>query len=80
MEGSETSFEMISESFDSQLKDFLKKLPKKKKKALGLHKHKDRSEFKELMTLNFISSCAEPGEPVGVLAAQSIGEPSTQMT
>ena len=27
-----------------------------------------------------IQSMVEPGEPVGVLAAQSIGEPSTQMT
>lgn len=25
-------------------------------------------------------SAVEPGEPVGVLAAQSVGEPSTQMT
>lgn len=80
LEGSETSFEMVSEAFDNQLQDFLKTLPKKKRKALRLHKHKHRSDFKELMKLNFLSSCAEPGEPVGVLAAQSIGEPSTQMT
>ena len=28
----------------------------------------------------YIQSLAPPGEPVGLLAAQSIGEPSTQMT
>lgn len=27
-----------------------------------------------------IEGCAAPGEPVGLLAAQSVGEPSTQMT
>ena len=32
------------------------------------------------MHLKFQCSIADPGEPVGVLAAQSIGEPSTQMT
>jgi DNA-directed RNA polymerase I subunit RPA1 len=32
------------------------------------------------MYLKYLQSLAEPGEAVGVLAAQSIGEPSTQMT
>ncbi len=32
------------------------------------------------MKLNYIASLVNPGESVGVLAAQSIGEPSTQMT
>ncbi|XP_041782131.1 DNA-directed RNA polymerase I subunit RPA1 [Anopheles merus] len=34
----------------------------------------------ELMQVKGSASLAAPGEPVGVLAAQSIGEPSTQMT
>uniref|UniRef100_A0A182J8W8 DNA-directed RNA polymerase subunit n=1 Tax=Anopheles atroparvus TaxID=41427 RepID=A0A182J8W8_ANOAO len=34
----------------------------------------------ELMQLKASMSLVAPGEPVGVLAAQSIGEPSTQMT
>lgn len=80
LQESESSFEMVSESFDDQLRDFFQTLPKSKRRVLHLQKHKDRSEFKDLMKLNFISSCAEPGEPVGVLAAQSVGEPSTQMT
>jgi hypothetical protein len=36
--------------------------------------------FKRLAHLKFMRSIAEPGEAVGAIAAQSIGEPSTQMT
>jgi hypothetical protein len=36
--------------------------------------------FKRLAHLKFMRSIAEAGEPVGAIAAQSIGEPSTQMT
>lgn len=32
------------------------------------------------MELKFLRGLAAPGEAVGVLAGQSIGEPSTQMT
>ena len=32
------------------------------------------------MYLKNMRAMVEPGEPVGVLAAQSVGEPSTQMT
>ncbi|XP_065184132.1 DNA-directed RNA polymerase I subunit RPA1-like [Sycon ciliatum] len=37
-------------------------------------------QLKALVNLKYIQSLAEPGECVGLLAAQSIGEPSTQMT
>ena len=37
-------------------------------------------EFKELIYLKSVKSCISPGDSVGVIAAQSIGEPSTQMT
>ena len=33
-----------------------------------------------MMGLKYVSSLAQPGEAVGVIAGQSIGEPSTQMT
>ncbi len=33
-----------------------------------------------MVYLKSMSAQIEPGEPVGVLAAQSVGEPSTQMT
>ena len=36
--------------------------------------------FKRLMDLRYMRSLAAPGEAVGVIAAQSVGEPSTQMT
>ena len=32
------------------------------------------------MNLKYMYSIVDPGEAVGLLAAQSIGEPSTQMT
>ncbi len=37
-------------------------------------------QFRALMWLKFQRALADPGEAVGLLAAQSIGEPSTQMT
>lgn len=33
-----------------------------------------------LIRQKYLSSLAQPGEPVGVIAGQSVGEPSTQMT
>ena len=39
-----------------------------------------QGDFLKLLEHKYLSSLAQPGEPVGVLAAQSVGEPSTQMT
>lgn len=39
-----------------------------------------QEELLKLVKSKFFASLAQPGEPVGVLAAQSVGEPSTQMT
>lgn len=39
-----------------------------------------KAEFRTLMQLKFQQSLVDPGENVGVVASQSIGEPSTQMT
>jgi len=38
------------------------------------------NDFKKFIKNKFINSLADPGHSVGILAAQSIGEPSTQMT
>ncbi|XP_012574995.1 DNA-directed RNA polymerase I subunit 1-like isoform X1 [Cicer arietinum] len=38
------------------------------------------TNFLQLMEHKYVSSLAQPGEPVGVLASQSVGEPATQMT
>ena len=40
----------------------------------------ERASFRDMAYSKFRDSLAQPGEAVGVLAAQSIGEPSTQMT
>lgn len=37
-------------------------------------------KFRQLMYLKSMRALADPGEAVGVMAAQAIGEPSTQMT
>lgn len=39
-----------------------------------------RKELTRMVYSKAVAASAEPGEPVGILAAQSIGEPSTQMT
>lgn len=39
-----------------------------------------KGDFIMLMKQKYLTSLAQPGEPVGVIAAQSVGEPSTQMT
>jgi DNA-directed RNA polymerase I subunit RPA1 len=36
--------------------------------------------FEKMIHFKSLKSCIDPGESVGILAAQSIGEPSTQMT
>jgi DNA-directed RNA polymerase I subunit RPA1 len=38
------------------------------------------TEFRKLAHLKYIKSLIEPGEAVGILAGQGIGEPSTQMS
>lgn len=38
------------------------------------------AELRDLCLAKIINAQAPPGDPVGLLAAQSVGEPSTQMT
>lgn len=45
----------------------------------GVTKEK-REDLSMLVRQKYLSSLAQPGEPVGVIAGQSVGEPSTQMT
>ena len=40
----------------------------------------DKRTFEKMLHFKSLKSCIDPGESVGILAAQSIGEPSTQMT
>lgn len=66
----------LPSSLEKKAKDFVHKFTLKEKNP-DILKEKD---FLKLMEHKYISSLAQPGEPVGVLAAQSVGEPSTQMT
>lgn len=55
-------------------------LGSKKYQTPGLAIHPTRKTAEALMATKFMRSLVEPGEAVGIVAGQSIGEPSTQMT
>ena len=76
----------MSDAFYSQLSDYISNDPdgwfsykSELASALG-PKQLSPDTFKTLMFLKFHQSLVQPGEAVGVLAGQSLGEPSTQMT
>lgn len=64
-------FGSVSESLQSMINKF------SKEKQLD---DEERENVTNMIYLKVMQSLADPGEPVGLLAAQSIGEPSTQMT
>ena len=53
---------------------------KRASETRGVEDGDPAARFQRLMDLKYLQCQAQPGEGVGVLAAQSIGEPSTQMT
>ena len=80
-------FGAIAENVEASLSKFLKKdsqsqrvklegdlTPKRKVPII------DPEEFEKMYYMKYLKSVAHPGENVGTIAAQSIGEPSTQMT
>lgn len=83
-----THLGVVSERFAIAMKEYMEKnpddmpfekdgeVPKNTARYAGLTK----SKFKALMNLKYLHSLVEAGEAVGLLAAQSVGEPSTQMT
>ncbi|KAI7865933.1 hypothetical protein BDF14DRAFT_1819412 [Spinellus fusiger] len=79
---------VVSERFALQMKNYMDKNPDAMpfNKSDTVTKNNERfsnlskSKFKALMQLKYLHSLVEPGEAVGLLAAQSVGEPSTQMT
>ena len=77
-----SSFGSTSEAFASALNSYCDHNPenllKDKKKAPDAPISK--KTFKALVDVKYMKSVVEPGEAVGVVAGQSIGEPSTQMT
>ncbi|KAH3666448.1 hypothetical protein OGAPHI_003444 [Ogataea philodendri] len=72
----------VSDKFEDELDKFIegnKELfvsSKDAKTTGGLTQKK----FKALMQLKYMRSLVNPGEAVGIVASQSVGEPSTQMT
>ncbi|EJU02622.1 subunit of DNA dependent RNA-polymerase [Dacryopinax primogenitus] len=71
-----------SEAFAREVETYIEKNPRgliKKKKAEG-KSGMPAAAFRSLMNVRYMRSLVEPGEAVGLLAAQCIGEPSTQMT
>ena len=74
-----------SERFAKELEEYIKKDADGLLKAVDKSKKKSKSElnarkFRSLMQLKYMLSLVDPGEAVGVLAGQGVGEPSTQMT
>ncbi|KAI9691321.1 MAG: hypothetical protein M1820_009742 [Bogoriella megaspora] len=49
-------------------------------KSKGIKGDISKKNFQSVLDLKYLRSTVEPGEPVGIVAGQSIGEPSTQMT
>ncbi|KAJ3076907.1 hypothetical protein HDU98_011003 [Podochytrium sp. JEL0797] len=83
----------VSEAFREQLDEYVENnkgglLEKKKSQVTSTRPQQawdgespvKGKMFKILMNLKYLYSLVDPGEAVGLLAAQSIGEPSTQMT
>lgn len=72
-------FASVSETFEKKIDDYSQEW------AAQAEKSHSRSELsldrlRTLLQLKWQRSLCDPGEAVGLLAAQSIGEPSTQMT
>lgn len=81
--------EKLPDGLEEKVKHFWEKRTKKLEKKLGKLVKKEEmvkqlkeeeADFLELVGQKYFSSLADSGEPVGVLAGQSVGEPSTQMT
>ncbi|VVD05829.1 unnamed protein product [Leptidea sinapis] len=71
----EYKFGVINEQLDDLIQNYLKN-----RSANMFNEYTENEKFIEIMNAKFLASMAAPGEPVGLLAAQSVGEPSTQMT
>ncbi|XP_072949015.1 DNA-directed RNA polymerase I subunit RPA1 [Epargyreus clarus] len=71
----EYKFGVINEQLNELTQSYLKS-----RKEHMYSEYTDKDKFTEIINAKYLASMAAPGEPVGLLAAQSIGEPSTQMT
>merc|ERR1711972_1132574 len=72
------AFDMTTESFIDALNAFMTANPEKIVK--GKNGAQSIGGYRQLILMKFTSGQISAGESVGVIAAQSVGEPSTQMT
>ena len=79
LQRADTHMGYVSETFEDFVDGYIDK-NLGKPEALGLLRTNAGSSFKELAYYKYARSLAQPGEAVGAIAAQSVGEPSTQMT
>ncbi|TWU72825.1 hypothetical protein ED733_001366 [Metarhizium rileyi] len=77
---------VLSETFYNAMSSYLKSnadglvRDKGDKAASGLPRALNRKNAEVLFSMKYLQSLVEPGEAVGIVAGQSVGEPSTQMT
>ena len=71
-----------SESFAIALKAYCESNPQRllKDKKVAPNAEITKKTFNTLLDIKYMKSTVEPGEAVGIVAGQSVGEPSTQMT
>lgn len=77
-----THFGSTSETFAAALNGYVKENPDKliREKKTNPDGIVSKKTFHSIMDLKYMKSIVDAGEAVGVVAAQSVGEPSTQMT
>ncbi|RMC14451.1 hypothetical protein DUI87_09547 [Hirundo rustica rustica] len=75
----DTYFASVSETFESGVEGYVSKWESESSRSY-MHPALSSDRLKDLLYLKWQRSLCDPGEAVGLLAAQSIGEPSTQMT
>lgn len=70
----------ISERFQDAIEDYLGRDPEHLFQKSEMGGSKSKAGLELLLWLKYMRSLTSPGEAVGSIAGQSIGEPSTQMT
>ncbi|KAK6632552.1 hypothetical protein RUM43_013320 [Polyplax serrata] len=68
-----SDFGAITEKLEEIIQNYLRT-------ELAERADKEKKRFRSTIEAKYMLSLCQPGEPVGILAAQSVGEPSTQMT
>eukprot|EP00049_Salpingoeca_infusionum_P022626 m.7804 g.7804 ORF g.7804 m.7804 type:complete len:1652 (+) comp5293_c0_seq2:72-5027(+) len=76
----DTHFGCVSERFYQDVEEYIGSHEKEIAKHLAGTKPLNGKKLRNLMYLKSHQALVDPGEAVGILAAQAVGEPSTQMT